>query len=85
MKKQEAKVNERATHASNPKSKSLYPDLYGPEFVDPQFFEKKYILEKWVPPFCDDELYVGFSKVCEIFKVRGIESLKYIRGFHTLV
>ncbi len=33
---------------------------------------------------CDDEclsgqLNAGFSKVCEIFKVRGIESLKYIR------
>ncbi len=37
---------------------------------------------------CDDErlyqgqLNAGFSKVCEIFKV-GIESLKYIREFHT--
>ncbi len=32
---------------------------------------------------CDDErlsgqLNAGFSKVCEIFKVRGTESLKYI-------
>ncbi len=27
----------------------------------------------------------GFSKVCEIFKVRGIESLKYIREFYTPV
>ncbi len=25
-----------------------------------------------------DQLHAGFSKVCEIFKVRGIESLKYI-------
>ncbi len=25
------------------------------------------------------------SKVCEIFKVRGIESLKYAREFHTLL
>ncbi len=25
----------------------------------------------------------GFSKVCEIIKVHGIESLKYIREFHT--
>ncbi len=24
------------------------------------------------------QLNAGFSKVCEIFKVRGIESLKYI-------
>ncbi len=32
-----------------------------------------------------DQLHAGFSKVCEIFKVRGIESLKYIREFHTPV
>ncbi len=37
---------------------------------------------------CDDERLSGstkawFSKVCEIFKVRGIESLKYVREFHT--
>ncbi len=25
-----------------------------------------------------DQLHAGFSKVCEIFKVRGIESLKYV-------
>ncbi len=31
------------------------------------------------------QLNAGFSKVCEIFKVRGIESLKYIREFHTPV
>ncbi len=30
------------------------------------------------------QLHAGFSKVCEIFKVRGIESLKYVREFHTL-
>ncbi len=29
-------------------------------------------------------LNTGFSKVCEIFKVHGIESLKYVREFHTL-
>ncbi len=28
------------------------------------------------------KLNVGFSKVCEIFKVYGIESFKYIREFH---
>ncbi len=27
---------------------------------------------------------VVFSKVCEIFKVHGIESLKYVREFYTL-
>ncbi len=32
-----------------------------------------------------DQLNAGFSKICEIFKVRGIESLKYIREFHTPV
>ncbi len=32
-----------------------------------------------------DQLNAGFSKVCEIFKVRSIESLKYIRGFHSPV
>ncbi len=32
-----------------------------------------------------DQLHAGFSKVCEIFKVRGIESLKYVREFHTPV
>ncbi len=31
------------------------------------------------------QLNAGFSKVREIFKVRGIESLKYIREFHTPV
>ncbi len=32
-----------------------------------------------------DQINTGFSKVCEIFKVCGIESLKYIREFHTPV
>ncbi len=31
------------------------------------------------------QLNAGFSKVCKIFKVRGIESLKYIWEFHTLL
>ncbi len=31
------------------------------------------------------QLNAGFSKVCEIFKVHGIESLKYIREFHSLL
>ncbi len=31
------------------------------------------------------QLNAGFSKVCEIFKVHGIEPLKYIREFHTPV
>ncbi len=34
---------------------------------------------------CDNERLYGFSKVCEIFKVRGIESLKYVREFYTPV
>ncbi len=32
-----------------------------------------------------DQLKAGFSKVCEIFKVHGIESLKYVREFYTAV
>ncbi len=32
-----------------------------------------------------DQINAGFSKVCEIFKVRGIESLKYVREFYTLL
>ncbi len=32
-----------------------------------------------------DQINAGFSKVCEIFKVRSIESLKYIWEFHTPV
>ncbi len=28
-----------------------------------------------------DQINAGFSKVCEIFKVCGIESLKYVREF----
>ncbi len=32
-----------------------------------------------------DQLNAGFSKVCEIIKVRGIESLKYVREFYTPV
>ncbi len=31
------------------------------------------------------QLNAGFSKVCEIFKVRGIESLKYVQEFYTPV
>ncbi len=31
------------------------------------------------------QLNAGFSKVCEIFKVRGIESLKYVREFYTVI
>ncbi len=39
---------------------------------------------------CDDKAYQhqidsGFSKVCEIFKFHGIESLKYVREFYTPV
>ncbi len=30
-------------------------------------------------------LNAGFSKVCEIFKVCTIESLKYIREFHIII
>ncbi len=32
-----------------------------------------------------DQINAGFSKVCEIFKVCGIESLKYVREYYTLV
>ncbi len=32
-----------------------------------------------------DQINAGFSKVCEIFKVRGIESLKYFREYYTPV
>ncbi|MGL6084060.1 MAG: hypothetical protein ACRC4N_16950, partial [Gammaproteobacteria bacterium] len=32
-----------------------------------------------------DQLNAGFSKVCEIFKIRGTESLKYIQEFYTPV
>ncbi len=32
-----------------------------------------------------DQLHAGFSKACEIFKVHGIESLKYVQEFHTLL
>ncbi len=31
------------------------------------------------------QLKAGFSKVCELFKVRSMESLKYIWEFHTPV
>ncbi len=32
-----------------------------------------------------DQINAGFSKVCEIFKVCGIESLKYVQEFYTPV
>ncbi len=32
-----------------------------------------------------DQINARFSKACEIFIVRGIESLKFVREFHTLV
>ncbi len=31
-----------------------------------------------------DQINTGFSKVCEIFKVCGIESFKYVRQFYSL-
>ncbi len=34
---------------------------------------------------CQDQINTDFSKLCEIFKVCGIESLKYVREFHTPV
>ncbi len=34
---------------------------------------------------CQDQLNAEFSKVCEKFKVCGIESLKYVREFYTPV
>ncbi len=34
---------------------------------------------------CQDQRNTEFSKVCENFKVRGIESLKYVREFYTPV
>ncbi len=34
---------------------------------------------------CQNQLHAEFSKVCEIFKVCGIESLKCIREFYTPV
>ncbi len=34
---------------------------------------------------CHDQLNTGFSKVCEICKVCGINSLKYVQEFYTLV
>ncbi len=34
---------------------------------------------------CQDQLNTEFSKVCEKCKVRGIESLKYVREFYTPV
>ncbi len=39
---------------------------------------------------CDTNAYqsqlsAGFSTVCEIFKVHAIESIKYVREFHTPV
>ncbi len=39
----------------------------------------------WRRALIRDQLNAGFSKVCEIFKVRCIESLKYFREFHTPV
>ncbi len=32
-----------------------------------------------------DQLNAGFSKVCEIFKVHGTESLKYVQEVYTPV
>ncbi len=32
-----------------------------------------------------DQLNAGFLKVCEIFKVCGIESLEFVQEFYTLV
>ncbi len=42
-------------------------------------------LTKLTTSACQDQLNAEFSKVCENFKVRGIESLKYIREFYTPV
>ncbi len=47
--------------------------------------KKKVVFTTVTTDAYQDQLNAGVSKVCEIFKVRGIESLKYIREFHTPV
>ncbi len=47
--------------------------------------KKATCLQMWWWTWHQGQLKAGFSKVCEILKVCGIESLKYVREFHTPV
>ncbi len=49
----------------------------------PREKRKPSCLQMWWRTLIERRLNAGFSKVCEIFKVCAIESLKYIREFHT--
>ncbi len=51
----------------------------------PSWKKKAVVLTTVTTNAYQGQLNAGYSKVCEIFKVCGIESLKYIREFHTPV
>ncbi len=51
----------------------------------PSLKKKAFVFTTVMTSDYQDQLNAGFSKVCEIFKVRGIESLKYVREFYTPV
>ncbi len=47
--------------------------------------KKKAVVFTNVTSTYQDQLHARFSKICEIFKVHGIESFKYVREFYTPV
>ncbi len=49
----------------------------------PSLKKKAVVLTNVTTSAYQDQINAGFSKVCEIFKVCGIESLKYVQEFHT--
>ncbi len=46
--------------------------------LNPLMKEEAVVFTNVTTSACQDQLNTGFSKVCEIFKVHGIESLKYV-------
>ncbi len=54
-------------------------------FLTPSRKKKAVVFTDVMANTSQSQLNAGFSKVCEIFKICAIESLKYIREFHTPV
>ncbi len=54
-------------------------------YANPLTKEKVVVFTTVTTSAYQDQLNAWFSKVCQIFKVHGIESLKYVREFNTPV
>ncbi len=65
------------------RSLTFYPKTKLPWRQTPSLKKKAVVFTTVMTSTYQDQLNTGVSKVYEIFKVRGIESLKYVRDFHT--